>query len=256
MGENSDRRDYRELHWTPREFLLECGKAALAVCLLAYFFYRSLWAAIPLAGLGALFFREEAEKRLERGREELNSQFKECILSVAASLRAGYAVENAFLESRGDMRLLYGENSPIYQELEGIRRGLVLNITLEEQLTDLAERSGSEDIRQFAQVFAIARRGGGRLSEIIQSSAELISRRIDARQEIQTILSGRRMEQKIMKAMPFGILAYVGSTYPGYFDGLYHNPRGIAVMTVCLAVYAAAYVLGDKILRRIAREMG
>lgn len=256
MNTSSKRRDYRKFHWTAGELVLELGKAVLAVCLLAYFFYRSVWAVIPLTAVGVFFFRLEMWVKQKRCREELTVQFKECILSVAASLRAGYAVENAFLESRGDMRLLYGEKSLIYQELEGIRRGLVINLTLEEQLADLAERSGSEEIQQFAQVLAIAKRGGGSLPEIIQSSAELIGRRIDARQEIQTLLSGRRMEQNIMKLMPFGILSYIGGSYPGYFDGLYHNFQGAAIMTGCLAVYLAAYVLGDRILQKIAQEMG
>lgn len=45
--------------------------------------------------------RTEGEKRWE-----LTVQFKECLLAVANSLRTGYAVENAFLESREDIRLL------------------------------------------------------------------------------------------------------------------------------------------------------
>ena len=44
-------------------------------------------------------------------REELASQFRECILSVATLLQAGYSVENAFLECRQDMALMYGEES-------------------------------------------------------------------------------------------------------------------------------------------------
>ena len=84
-----------------------------------------------------------------------------------------------------------------------------LNLTLEELLTDLAERSDSEDILQFAQVFAIAKRGGGNLTEVICTTAAMIGRRIDAKQEIQTVLSGRKMEQMIMKLMPFGILLYI-----------------------------------------------
>lgn len=188
-------------------------------------------------------------------REELNSQFKECILAVAASLKAGYAVENAFVDSRNDMKLLYGENSYIYTELEHIRRGLVINIALEELLADLAVRSGSDEIFQFAQVFVIAKKSGGRMPDIIQTTAGMIGRRIDARSEIHTLLSGRQMEQTIMKCMPFGILLYIGSSYPGYFDSFYHNWTGIGIMTGCLMVYLAAYVLGDKIMRQIARKM-
>ncbi|MBE5865667.1 MAG: hypothetical protein E7292_05550 [Lachnospiraceae bacterium] len=255
MSASLTRRDYHKCRWKPKELAVAVGKSVLVVALLAYFFYRSVWAMLPLSVIGVLFFRMESERRIETTREELIGEFKECILSVAASLKAGYAVENAFVESRNDMRLLYGEESVIYAELEHIRRGMVINITLEELLSDLAVRSGSDDIVQFAQVFAIAKKSGGRLPDIIQTTAEMIGRRIDARQEIRTLLSGRQMEQNIMKLMPFGILFYIGSSYQGYFDSFYHNLQGVAIMTVCLVVYVAAYVLGDKILQQIARKM-
>lgn len=255
MSANSMRRDYHKHKWSLGELVVAIGKSVGVVVLLAYFFYRSVWAGIPLAVVGFLFFRMEKERKAKAVREMLNSQFKECLLSVCTSLKAGYAVENAFVESRKDMKLLYGDGAPIYVELEHIRRGLVINITLEELLTDLAKRSGSEDIMQFAQVFAIAKKSGGKLPEIIQNTALLISRRMEARQEIRTLLSGRQMEQTIMKLMPFGILGYIGISYPGYFDSLYHNWQGVAIMTVCLLVYLGAYVLGDRIMQQIARKM-
>ncbi len=236
--------------------MLEVGKAAAVVILLACFFYRSVWAIFPLTVVGVFFFRMEVSRKLSRLREDLDRQFKECILSVAASLKAGYAVENAFVESCADMKLLYGEDSLIFAELEGIRRGLVINITLEELLTDLGQRSASDDIMQFSQVFAIAKRSGGNLPEIMRTTAVMIGRRIDARQEVQTILSGRKMEQTIMKLIPFGILLYIGNSYPGYFDTMYHNWQGVAIMTGCLVIYLTAYVMADKILQRIASEMG
>lgn len=221
----------------------------------SYFFYRSVWAVFPLAAVGFLSYRQDVLNKTKSCRDELRLQFKECILFVAANMRAGYAVENAFVESRNDMKLLYGDQSLMYLELENIRRGLVLNITLEELLSDLAGRSDCEEIQQFAQVFAIAKRGGGNLSAIMQSTVSLISQRIDAMQEIKTILSGRKMEQNIMKCMPFMIVLYIGSTYPGYFDCLYHNPQGVFIMTICLLLYLAAYLWGDKILDSIIREI-
>jgi len=68
-------------------------------------------------------------------------------------------------------------------------------------------------------------------------------------------LSGRRMEQNIMKIMPFGILIYVGISSPGYFDPLYGNLTGIAVMTVLLTIYLAAYHIGDRILDKLEEEL-
>lgn len=248
-------RDYHEYLWDKKELGAAFAQTIAVVFFLSYFFYKSVLACLPMSAVGVLYFRMLKQKKQERCREELTLQFRECILSVAASLKAGYAVENAFMESRSDMELLYGKNSLIYQELELIRRGLVINITLEEQLFHLADRSDSEEIGQFARVFSIAKRNGGNLSEIITSSSELIGQRLDAKCEMQTMLSGRQMEQKVMKLMPFAVLGYIGISYPGYFDMLYHNWQGAAIMTGCLALYLSAYVLGEKILRQIAKEM-
>jgi len=255
MKTSLKQRDYRDYVWKKPELIFAIFQSIMVVIFLAIFFYRSLLAVIPLIVVGVMYFRRLKENKVEKCRVELVQQFKECILSVATSLRAGYAVENAFLESRKDMRLLYGEQSLIFQELELIRRGLVINITLEELLKDFAERSNSQEIRQFSEVFSIAKRNGGNLSEIIATSCQVISQRIEARQELQTLLSGREMEQRIMKIMPFAIIFYIGATYPGYFDMLYHNWQGATIMTICLLIYLAAYVLSDRILGKIAVEL-
>ena len=126
-------------------------------------------------------------------------QFKECLLAVANSLRTGYAVENAFLESREDIRLLFGERSAMYGELELIRRGMIVNITLEELIGDLAERSGCEEIQQFSTILSVAKRGGGNVSQIIRNTAELISDKVETTQEMMTLLQGRRLEQRVME---------------------------------------------------------
>lgn len=184
-------------------------------------------------------------------REELACQFRECILSVSASLQAGYSVENAFLESERDMLQMYGGESFICRELRLIRRGLHINVSLEELLTDLGERSGCEEIERFAEVFAIAKRSGGDLAGIIGRTAELIGERIDLRRELDTLLGGKRMELAIMKLMPFAIMLYIELANPGYFDILYHNLRGILIMTGCLVVYLGAYAAGEIVIRHM-----
>ena len=205
--------------------------------------------------LGILYFRRCVNRQCRKNRQELTMQFKECILSVANSLRSGYALENAFLESREDIRMLYGEHSAMYRELELIRRGMILNITLEELISDLADRSGIEEIEQFSAILNIAKRGGGNVTQIIRTTAEVISNKVETMQEMLTMLQGRRLEQNVMEIMPFGISLYIAAAYPGYFGTLYHNGMGIIVMTLCLAVYAGAYLLGEKILDRSEEEL-
>ncbi len=231
------------------------SKSVVCVAVLAFFFYRSIIAAIPLSFIGYLYYKKQASEIAGRDRRKLESQFGEAIHSVRNALKAGYSVENAFIQSGRDMERQFGEDSFIYEEMEIIRKGLIINITLEEMLSDLGRRSGSEAIEDFAGVFAIAKRFGGNMSEVISSSVSSISLQIEARDEMSAALSGRRMEQNIMKIMPFGILIYVGISSPGYFDPLYGNLTGIAVMTVLLTIYLAAYHIGDRILDKLEEEL-
>ena len=176
------------------------------------------------------------------------------VTTVATSLQAGYSVENAFLECRLDMALMFGEEASICHELKLIRRGLDINIPLEELLADMARRSGCEEIAQFAQIFSLAKRNGGNMAEIIKNSASQIGRQIELRQEILMLLGGKKMELTIMKIMPFGILLYIDMGNPGYFESLYHNIVGISVMSGCLGLYLGAYLLGEHIMKGIMAE--
>lgn len=225
---------------------------ALAVALfLSCFFYRSLWTLPLLAPVGIGFYRKRYRQKGERQREELCTQFRECILSVSTLLTAGYSVENAFLECAGDMEQMYGDESLICGELRSIRRGLHINISLEEILTDLGERSHCEEILQFAEVFVIAKRNGGNLADIIRNTAGLIGKKAEVRQEIDTLLAGRKMELGIMKAMPFAIMTYIALTNQGFFDPLYDRLMGRLVMTGCLLAYIGAYLVGDLLLDKL-----
>lgn len=255
MKINSRQRDYRYYQWQRGERVQAVLACAAVTGILAYFFYHSLWAVIPLGAIGFYFFLDIRRKKAKKARNELTAQFRECILSVVSALQAGYSVENAFLESEKDMELMYGKYSLIGEELKFVRRGLQINITLEELLTDIAERSGCSDIGEFAQIFALAKRNGGNMTEIIRNSAGQIGKRIELQQEVQVLLGGKQMELMIMKLMPFGILFYVSLGNPGYFEPLYHNLSGIAVMTGCLAVYSGAYLLGEAVMGKIEAQL-
>lgn len=207
---------------------------------------------LPLSPIGTVcFLRIRAEKG-RREREELVAQFRECMLAVTVLIQAGYSVENAFLECDQDMRLMYGADSLICQELKLIRRGLHISISLEELLAEFGVRSHCQEIIQFAEIFDIAKRNGGNLPEIIETSSGLIGRRIETRREINVLLGAKRMELSIMKAMPFAICIYLELSSGGYFDSLYHNVRGGVIMTGCLLVYLAAYAMSEFIFNKIA----
>ncbi len=77
----------------------------------------------------------------------------------------------------------------------------------------------------------------------------MIQNRIEVENEINVMISAKKLEQSIMDLVPFIIILYIGVTSKGFFDVLYHNPAGILIMTGCLVVYFAAFLLSEKIIR-------
>lgn len=262
MSQNCRRRDWiprqRISRWYRQIYGVESGfsgkqkiggtvQAVGVTIFLAMFFYRSFLAVPLMVPAGVVYLTLlEKKKRTER-KERLRSEFKDAILSVAANLRAGYAVENAFRETMQEMKVLHGREAPIYQELYKIIQGLANQISIETLMQQFAKRTRLEEIQEFADIFAIAKRSGGNLTEIIYETAAVISEKIDVEKEIQVLLAAKRLEQNIMSVIPFVIILYVSAASAGYFDVLYETIIGRIVMSICLAIYAAAYVVGVRI---------
>ena len=238
---------YRQQSLSQQIFLLAQGISLILFA--AMFFYRSIVAALILLPLLFPIYKRQKRIAIEKKRKTLTIQFKDLMESVMTSLKAGYSAENAFGEAYREMAFLHGKHSAICKELFRIESGLRNNIPLEKLLLRLASDSGVEEIREFAEVFAIAKRSGGNMIEIMERTVNLISSRLEVEKEIDLILSAKKMEQKIMDVVPFLIIAYIGFSSQGFFDVLYHNPVGILIMSVCLAVYIAAFMLSEKIIQ-------
>ena len=224
------------------------GKNGLIVVLLAVLFYDSLIAVLFLLPVGALLVRKDLVHAREDRMMELKKAFRECLLSVSAGLSAGYSPENAFRRAGAELSMLYDAQSDMMQELQGFERRLGTNENLEVILSEFAQRSGMEEARSFSEVFMYAKRSGGNLNRILASAAEQIGDKIEVEREIMTVTAAKRLEQQILNVIPIGICAYLKIASPGYLDVLYRNPAGIAIMTVCLGVYVAAYLISERIV--------
>lgn len=231
-----------------REWVLYLAEG-IGICgVVVFTFYRSLplfLISLPAGFLYPLYKRKDLKKKRL---EQLNLQFKEGILILSAALSAGYSVENAFAGSTVQLRQLYGEEALLTREFTAIAGQLHMNRTVEQVLDEFADRSGLDDIKNFAGVFAASKRSGGELVSIISHTVSVIQDKIQVRQEILTLTAAKRMEQRIMNLIPFFLVAYIDSTSPGFFHLMYTTGLGRILMTVCLLVYLLAYGLSEKIL--------
>lgn len=245
---NSALPDYHEYHFTMRERAGCILFAGSLVVLLAYLFYRSVYAVAILTPLVIPVYRMEQDRKKRMRRLHLEQQFKDAMQAMTSALQAGYSVENAIRETCSDMAHMYGKDGMITREFAYMVQGVRNNHTPEELMEDLAFRSGSEDMAEFGGLFGIAKRTGGNLTEILKSCGSTICDKLDTKKEIETVMAAKRLEGRIMDVIPCAIILYIDVSSPGFFRCLYHNILGIIVMTVCLTVYLAAILLSEKIM--------
>ncbi len=240
--------DYRRYTFTWKERFQMLAEYLALTGGFAYLFYRS-WIVMVILWIFYPFYRKRKNAQMIHKQQDiLCREFKDSIQCAAASMAAGYSIENAFREAYAEIKLQYGPNALMTEELRYITSCLSLNVPLEHLLYDFANRSGLEDVRSFCEVFVFAKRSGGDFIQIIRMTAARISEKAELTEAIQTEIAGKKMEQKVMNLMPLMILLYVDLSFGGYLDGLYHNIFGILVMTACLAVYLASYLLSEKIM--------
>lgn len=231
-----------------RERIMFIIQGMLILALFSYVFYRSIFVFLLLSPSLYFYMKLKNKECIKKRKLMLSMQFRELMNVIIAGLQAGYSIENAFIRGYQDMILLFGKNSLISNEMKIIIENLRNNQNIEDLLRDFGERSYIQDIKDFSESFAIAKRSGGDMVSNLKRTADVIADKMDVRRKIETIISSKKLEQSIMNVVPFGIILYIDMTSPGFFDSLYHNVTGVAIMTAMMIVYFVAYYIAQKII--------
>lgn len=241
--------DYSDYILNNKEKIIGMLEYVFLCSVFAFFFYRSVIAFIVFLP-GVFYFRKiYIASLITKRKKKLSTEFSQTLYSVISGLKAGYSIENAFIEAKRDAELFFGSESLMVFEIQIIKSGLNMHMNLEDLIEDLGTRSGDEEILLFGDVFRCAKRNGGNITEVLSETADRIQERICIDREIDLLISEKLLELRIMEVVPFVILIYLDITSRGYFDILYEGLRGRLVMTICLMVYIVAAVVAEKIVR-------
>ncbi len=220
----------------------------LHILIAAYLFFDNIYLGVLLSPYIYFYVKSSKKIKIKDNRQKLCKEFKDAMLSVSVALNAGYSIENSFKEALKELKILYGKEAIIVREFKEIVAKISNNENIEEVLCAFADNSAVEDIEYFANIFKYAKRSGGNMIEIIRSTASTIRQKAEVEQEIQTIISGKKMEVKVMQIMPFAMIGYLRLTSPEFLASLYGNVAGIIVMSICLFIYVIAVWFAKRIV--------
>lgn len=196
-------------------------------------------AAAAIAGsyVPVAIVRVLVARRLNR----LEAQLPDALDMVAASLQAGSGLGQAFELIGREMA------PPISEEFRRVMHEVELGLSLNEALTNLVDRLGSEDVDLVVTSINIQSRVGGNLVHVLRVITQTIRERIRIKGEIRVLTSQQRLSAIIISAVPPVLTLILFLINPTYMGRLFEP----GFMRYMLIGGIAAMLAGIYLLRRI-----
>lgn len=244
---------YKEQTKTPISNVISKYLQTILVCLgiflVALFLFRSLLPAILLSTLGLLYPRVKSAQEEKRSREKMLLQFREAILSMASSLKAGSSLQIALQRCETDLEreLKLQKERPMLDALKKMNGDIQLGKPIEEVLLDFKYENELEDISQFIDAIIMTRSKGGNLADVISNTSESISDKILIQQEIKLATAQKRMEAGVLTFLPAGLVIVLMVLNPGYMQPMYETTLGTVLLFIAIIMLIANYFIGRKV---------
>lgn len=199
------------------------------------------------AGAVKIFLPARTKQIIAKQKKELSNQFRDMLDGITTAIGSGNNVVNSFNMVYSDLKIQYAEGAYILKELEVILSGIQSNFDIEDLLADFGKRSGNEDIISFADVFSVCYRKGGNLQQVVRNTHEILTQKMSIKEEIETIVSGSKMDQMVLAIMPIILIAIIKLASPDMAANFTTIP-GIVATTVAIGLFIASYFVGKAVL--------
>lgn len=242
--------DYNVYIMSRQERIVTMILAFIVLFAVGYVFYHSILLSVFI-GLFCVKFPEIRTRQIiDKRKKQLMLQFKDMLYSLSSALSVGKSVETGIRDSLQDLRVIYPDpDTDILRELEYILRGIGMNNTIEEMFGQFAERADLEDIDNFVDIFVTCKRTGGDLIQVMRSTSNTIGEKIEVKQEINTMISGKKYEFNFMMVLPVIMVLFLTLTSGDYMAPVFQTVVGRLAMTAAIATFVLAYVVGSKIMK-------
>jgi len=213
----------------------------------AYLLFRNIW--ISMCGMLVFVVYGVLDKRdyIKNRNEKMQSRFLDFLMCLEPLLKTQGTFYGAFSEAAADYRRFHGKDD-VSIFIDSAVNEFRLNMPTAEILGKMAERLNIEDARIFAGSMAVCESTGGNAVEVTGKTTELLVGKARILCDINTLLSGKALERKIITIMPFVLLAVLSVSSGSYLEPLYSTAAGRIIMIAAGALFILQWFVGRKFM--------
>jgi tight adherence protein B len=231
------------LRWKPSEYLMaQVGCAAVLAALAFLRFGVSIF--VPVAALlGYLAPGLYVKFRTGRRLKQLNTQLVDVLSLMSNSMKAGHSLPQTLDLISKDSK------PPIQEEFARCVRELQIGSSLENALSNMARRSGSDDLDLVVTAIQVQMSVGGNLAGMLETIAYTIRERVRIKGEISAATAQGRMSGWIVTGMPIVVAGIFLLISPSYFRPMTQQLLG----WIMLAVAGGLILTGNFVIRKVVK---
>lgn len=177
----------------------------------------------------------------EKRCKQFVNQMVDAMTILSNGVRAGLSVTQAM------DRVVKNLPNPISQEFRLVLSQNQIGQTLEDALSELAERIPEPDVQMFVTGVNILKETGGNMAETFQTITYTIRERQKIEKKIQALTAQGIMQGIIISCVPFVLLGVFAAVDPNYIKPLFTTFLGIVALTVVLGLQ----IMGGLMIRKI-----
>jgi tight adherence protein B len=246
--------------WKAVQTMLERGETPLKAAEFAYIVFGSSIllgmitavlgapAIVILGGLvfGALVPIAVVWRRMRSRLAKFETQLPDLLITVAASLKAGHSFK------QGLQAVVDEGTPPASSEFNRVLTETGLGRSMDDALTDMADRVGSNNFEFAITAVTIQRQVGGSLATLFDMVADTVRQRQQFARKIRSLTAMGRMSAYTLIGLPFFLALAISVINRGYLHPLFYSSSG----HMLLAIGAAMMVVGSAILQKIVSFKG
>jgi tight adherence protein B len=235
-----ERLNSADLKMRPQEFVMIRVGCLVVAALLGVLRFGVGWQPVVLAVAGyagpGVWLRVRRRRRLNR----FNDQLADVLLLLASSMRAGQSFPQAVAG------VAERAKEPTGVELSRVVREVNLGGSIDEGLTNMVRRVGSDDLELVVTAVSINRTAGGNLAEMLQIISGTIRQRVQTKREIRSLTAQGRASGWFITCIPIAVAVLLYFISPDYFRPMTQNLLGWGM----LALAAILLLIGNLLIRK------
>ncbi len=217
------------------------GPAAVGALLATKVIGSTGWFLLPVFNiLATRVFLGAAAAKVSR---TLLVQFPDALAMVSRSVRVGVPLAEA-------VRIVGREaQTPTREEFAKAADQVTIGLDLENALLEMAERNDLSEYRFFATALALQSQTGGGLTETLETLADTIRKRENARKRGHALASEARTSIYVLAVLPIIVGSMLFVINPDYIGVLFTEPAGEKLLGIAVGMLITGLFVMNQIIK-------